>query len=274
MAAFEDAGYYCVDNMPVPLLPKFLELPLRSAPGINGFAFVMDMRASDFLSHFNGVMAEIRENGFRLEVIFLEADEDILVNRYSQTRRIHPVGQQSTLLAGIRAERKEMLSIRTMADQIIDTTHLNVHQLKTKITALARDTGMAGTGLKINVLSFGFKYGIPREADLVMDMRFLKNPYFEPELKKLDGESPQVRQFIFETQTASVFLKKYINLLDFLIPLYEQEGKAYLTLAIGCTGGRHRSVAVARKLFEHLNHSDGATVSISHRDIDRDITTP
>lgn len=270
MAALEDAEFYCVDNMPMALLPKFLELPIQNTPGIKGFAFVMDMRAKDFLSHYTGTMEELRKNGFKPETIFLEADEDVLVNRYSQTRRHHPVDHHKTLIASIRSEKKEMLAIRSTADIIIDTSTLNVHELKAKITALAHKEASVQSQIKINILSFGFKYGLPREADLVMDMRFLKNPYFVPELKDLDGETHGVKNFVLTTEEAVTFFEKCRSLLDFLIPLYEKEGKAYLTIAIGCTGGRHRSVAIARKLFEYLNRKKN-NIAITHRDINRDI---
>lgn len=271
MAALEDAGFYCVDNMPMALLPKFLELPVQDAPAINGFAFVMDMRAKNFLVHYNGIMAELRENGFHPETIFLEADEDVLVNRYSQTRRHHPVEHDKSLITSIRSEKQKMLTIRSTADRIIDTSSLNVHQLKAKITQMTQEGNAIKSGIKIHILSFGFKYGLPREADTVFDMRFLKNPYFDPELKHLDGESKEVKAFILSTKEATAFLSKAISLLDFLIPLYEKEAKAYLTIAIGCTGGRHRSVTIARKLFEHLNQKDNRTINITHRDINRDI---
>ncbi len=271
MAALEDAGFYCVDNMPMALLPKFLELPVQNASELNGLAFVMDMRAKNFLTHYTGIMEEVRESGFYPETIFLEADEDVLVSRYSQTRRHHPVDHDKSLITSIRSEKEKMLTIRSTADRIIDTSSLNVHQLKAKITQMAQEGDAIKSRIKIHILSFGFKYGLPREADTVFDMRFLKNPYFEPDLKHLDGESKEVKAFILTTEEASQFLSKTISLLDFLIPLYQKEGKAYLTIAIGCTGGRHRSVAIARKLFEHLHQKDNA-VNITHRDINRDIT--
>jgi len=270
MAALEDAEFYCVDNMPMALLPKFLELPIQNATGINGYAFVMDMRAGDFLLNYTGIMDDLRENGFHPETLFLQADEDVLVSRYSQTRRHHPVDHHKNLVDSIRSEKTKMLSIRSTADIIIDTSTLNVHELKAKITALAQEETSTQSGIKINILSFGYKYGLPREADLVMDMRFLKNPYFVPELKDLDGESQGVKDFVLTTDEALKFFEKCRSLLDFLIPLYEKEGKAYLTIAIGCTGGRHRSVAIARKLFEYLNHKE-KTVAITHRDINRDL---
>ncbi len=270
MAAFEDADFYCVDNMPMTLLPKFLDLPMQNDPGIKGFAFVMDMRAKDFLLTYSSTIDALNGSGFHLEVLFLEADEDILLKRYSETRRHHPVSHETSLLESIKSEKKKMLSIRRTANVIINTSHYNVHQLKSKILGIIRKKTKINSLMKINVLSFGFKYGIPHDADLVVDMRFLLNPFFVPELKDHDGESNDVKNFIMETDKANIFLKKYLSLIDFLIPLYKKEGKAYLTLGVGCTGGRHRSVVIARKIFEHLNLK-GYKPGIIHRDLDRDI---
>ena len=270
MAAFEDAGFYCVDNMPMYLLPKFLDLPMENDPSINGFAFVMDMRARDFPVKFPSTMELLGEKGHVPEIIYLEADEDTLLKRYSQTRRHHPLSQDSGLMESIRSEKSKMVPMRRLASRIIDTSGMNVHQLKSQILTLAQSTAARKVSLKITVLSFGFKYGIPHDADLVMDMRFLANPYLVPELRHQDGESEAVRQFVLATPETAVFLKKYLDLMDYLIPLYKKEGKAYLTLAVGCTGGRHRSVSIARKLFEHLQ-AQGLEPGIIHRDIDRDI---
>ncbi len=272
MAAFEDAGFYCVDNMPVKLLPKFLDLPMEKETDINGFAFVMDMRAMDFLSEFPGIVNALRAKKQLSEIIFLEADEDTLLKRYSQTRRHHPVSNETGLTSSIRQEKESMLSIRRISHRIIDTSAITVHQLKSQILSITRTDKTETAFLKINILSFGFKYGIPHEADLVMDVRFLNNPFFIPELKNQDGESADVKNFVLSTHEADIFLTKYLSLLDFLIPLYEKEGKAYLTIAVGCTGGRHRSVAIARKCFEHLNGKE-LKPGIIHRDIDRDIKT-
>jgi len=268
--AFEDAGYYCVDNMPMELLPKFLDLPMENDPGIIGFAFVMDIRAIDFLSKFPSIYDSLRQKNHFPEIIFLEADEACLVKRYSQTRRHHPFSQDTSLVKSIRSEKKKMASIRSLAHRIIDTTFHNVHQLKSKILSIAKKDAKKILVMKINILSFGFKYGIPNYADLVIDMRFLSNPYFNPELKNQDGESNDVKKFVLSTNEAEIFLNKYLGLLDYLLPLYKQEGKAYLTIAVGCTGGRHRSVVIARRIFEHLN-TQGYEPGIVHRDIDRDI---
>lgn len=270
MEAFEDAGFYCVDNMPIELLPKFLDLPLESDTEINGFTFVMDIRAKQFLLQFLPILTSLKKKGHLPEIIFLEANENTLLKRYSQTRRHHPAGQDKSLIESIKSEKSIMLPIRKISKRVIDTSEYNVHQLKAEIRKLAEKHSHKPVSMKINLLSFGFKYGIPNDADLVIDMRFLTNPFFVPELKELDGRTKEVKDFVLETIQAKIFLKKYLNLLDYLIPLYTQEGKAYLTIAVGCTGGRHRSVAIAENIFEHLGQR-GFEPGITHRDIDRDI---
>ncbi len=267
--AFEDASFYCVDNMPMELLPKFLDLPLKENPDIKGLAFGMDMRSKDFISNYAPGICTLEGMEISPQTIFLEASVDTLLKRYSQTRRQHPVSGEKSLLDNIKFEKEMMRPIKQTARHIISTTGLNVHQLKAQILDLIHE-GKKVSMTKINILSFGFKYGIPSDADLVMDMRFLANPYFVPELKALDGESEAVRDFVLSNNETKLFLEKYLNLLDYLIPLYKRENKAYLTFAIGCTGGRHRSVAVARSIFEHLNKK-GLNPGMIHRDIDRDV---
>ena len=268
--AFEDASYYCVDNMPIELLPRFLELPMQENPDIKDLAFVMDMRSKNFIAQYPTGISAIEALGVTVEIIFLEADIDTLLKRFSQTRRHHPVTDQKNLLGSIKFEKKRMYSIKHTAHHIIDTTNLNVHELKSKILSLIYDQNSLFCLTKINVVSFGFKYGIPNDADLVMDMRFLANPYFEPALRELDGESKAVKKFVLSNRETKIFLEKYLNFLDYLIPLYKRENKAYLTFAIGCTGGRHRSVAIARNLFEHLKKK-GLNPGLIHRDIDQDL---
>lgn len=272
MAAFEDSGYYCVDNMPMPLLPKFLDLPLQDDPKIKGFAFVMDMREKHFVTHYSIIIDRIQEKGFHPVTIFLDADENTLIKRFSQTRRHHPISHDASLTENIRSEKKEMLTIKNSSNIIIDTSMYNPHKLKAEILSIAMDNtpGTPPVFMKTNIISFGFKYGIPRDADLVVDMRFITNPYFIPSLKNLDGESDGVKKFVLSRSETKAFLDKYITLLDYLHPLYQKEGKAYLTIAVGCTGGRHRSVAIARKIFEHFINN-GIKAGIIHRDIDRDI---
>jgi UPF0042 nucleotide-binding protein len=267
LAAFEDAGFYCVDNMPVALLPKFVELPLESDSEIAGIAFVMDLREKGFLSKYAAVFDELKQSGHRFEIMFLEASEDVLVQRYSTTRRQHPLSHGKGVLEAIAAERKQLDQLRAIADRIIDTSHYTVHELKGTILEIAQKSKKL-IPMRLEVLSFGFKYGVPHNADLVVDVRFLANPYFVPELKPLDGEREEIRRFVLSTAEARQFLTKYLDLLDFLIPLYEKEGKAYLTIAVGCTGGRHRSVTIARQICDHILRS-GRQVEIVHRDIDQ-----
>jgi UPF0042 nucleotide-binding protein len=267
IAAFEDVGFYCVDNMPVALLPKFLDLPVESDPQIAGIAFVMDLREKGFLSKYRSILESLKQEGYHFEILFLEADEQILLQRYSATRRQHPLSQDKGLLDGIRAEREQLKELRSAADQIIDTSHFNAHELKSYILEVARKSKKLGL-MRINVLSFGFKYGIPHEADLIVDVRFLTNPYFIPELKPLDGETQEVKDFILNKPETGIFLEKYFDLLDYLIPLYEKEGKSYLTIAVGCTGGRHRSVTVARRIYVHIKQRC-QQVQIFHRDINQ-----
>ncbi len=267
MAAFEDAGFYCVDNMPVALLPKFLQLPIESNTEIAGIALVMDLREKGFLSKYSRIFESLKKKGYQFEILFLEAKEDILVQRYSTTRRQHPLSQGKSLLEGIRAERQQLEDLRAVSDKIIDTSNYNVHELKSKILEVARKSRKM-VSMRIQIVSFGFKYGVPLDADLIIDVRFLVNPYFVLELKHLDGEDAKIKDFILSHKDTQTFLNKYLDLLDYLIPMYEKEGKAYLTVAIGCTGGRHRSVTIARTIFDHLRKTRNQT-EIVHRNIDQ-----
>ncbi len=266
--AFEDSGFYCVDNMPVDLLPKFLELPVESDTEINGFAFVMDLREKGFPSKCRSVFSYLKETGRDFEIVFLEADEKILLQRFSQTRRNHPLTHDVGLLDGIIEEKQRLADLRNLADNVIDTTSTNVHELKNIITSIARKHILTDL-FKISILSFGFKYGIPQGIDLLMDVRFLANPYFISELKNFSGKDLPVKDFILNNPETTEFMKKYSDMLDYLIPLYKREGKVYLTIAIGCTGGRHRSVAIADELAEHVR-SCSANVIVTHRDMDRE----
>lgn len=267
LAALEDAGFYCVDNMPVALLPKFLALVPESDPEIAGLGFVMDLREKGFIDKYPGIFNSLRKKGYQLNIIFLESDEQTLIQRYSQTRRQHPLAQGRSVSEGIRSESAQLMELRKAACQVINTSRFNVHELKSVIFDIAQKTRKMPT-IAINIMSFGFKYGIPSEADLVVDVRFLTNPYFVPELKSLTGESEKIKEFIMRDPNTSVFFEKYLTLLDWLIPLYKKEGKSYLTIAIGCTGGQHRSVAVAEAIFEHVSGLE-KQVRLTHRDIDQ-----
>jgi len=264
--AFEDSGFYCVDNMPIALLPAFLGLPIQTDAKITGFAFVMDSREKGFLTEYRSILDAIRTDGYDFEIIYLEAAEEILMKRFSETRRQHPLSGEKTLLDGIRYEYNLLHDLRAAAARIIDTSHFNVHELKAFIQNLAWKNKNQST-MRIGILSFGFKYGIPMDANLVMDVRFLANPYFVPDLRDLDGRDPAVRRFVLRNADCHKFLKYYFDMLGFLIPLYVQEGKAYLTIAVGCTGGRHRSVAIATAVYDYLEKF-GYQTGIMHRDID------
>lgn len=265
--ALEDTGFFCVDNLPVVLLPKFLELRMGQYSEISNLALVMDVREKGFVSNYADVLDPLRRKGYEFEIVFLEASEEELLRRYSETRRHHPLaGGEKSLLEGIRTEKEQLKDLRRMADKVVDTSHYNVHDLKSIVfghvlRAIHTDQ------VEVHVMSFGFKFGIPYEADLVVDVRFLANPHFVPELRDLDGRSPQVEGFVKESDDARTFLKKYVDLLDFLIPLYQKEGKSYLTIAVGCTGGRHRSVVVAEEFFRHLKNKIDRT-NLTHRDIE------
>jgi UPF0042 nucleotide-binding protein len=265
LEALEDEGFYCVENMPVDLLPKFLELPTKSAIDTAGLAFVMDIRQIGFLSKYSRVFESLKSKGYQFEILFLEADEKTLLQRFSQTRRQHPVTNAKTLADSIQEEKQELSHLRNAADRIIQTTHYTVHELKAVIRSLVKSSQERIT-TRITVMSFGFKYGPPAYADLVIDVRFLKNPYFITDLRDLDGLSDDIKDFVLNNEQSQIFLDKYNDLLSFLIPLYEKEGKAYLTIAIGCTGGKHRSVVIAEQICKHI-FEIGKQVEISHRDI-------
>jgi len=266
ISAFEDAGFYCVDNMPVALLPKFLELPIESNSEITGLAFVMDLREKSFLYRYSLVFDSLKKKGYQFKILFLEADEETLLKRYSQTRRHHPLSQDKSLLEGIRIEQEQLKELKITADKIIDTSRYTVHDLKSVINNIAQQNKNFAP-MRINILSFGFKYGTPHDASLIMDVRFLANPYFVPELKDFNGKSRDIKNYVLNNNETRRFLKIYLDLLDYLIPLYEKEGKAYLTIAVGCTGGRHRSVTIAEALFDHIK-KPGSQIMVTHRDID------
>jgi UPF0042 nucleotide-binding protein len=267
IAVFEDAGFYCVDNMPVVLLPDFLKLPLANESEMAGLAFVMDLRENGFLLNYKSVFNKLEKQGCRFEIIFLEASEDTLLRRYSQARRHHPLAGGKNLLEAIREEADQLEELRSAADKIIDTSRYTVHELKFTMQEIVKKSAKL-TPMGINITSFGFKHGVPKEADLVVDVRFLANPFFVEELKNLDGTSLPVRDFVMNHVETTQFLEKYLNLIDFLIPLYEKEGKAYLTVAVGCTGGHHRSVVIARSIYDHIQNTRNQ-VKITHRDIDK-----
>jgi RNase adapter protein RapZ len=265
IAALEDAGFYCVDNLPVTLLPKFLNLSMERSSDFTGFAFVMDLRDRGFITKYAQVFSNLLDEGHSIEIIYLEADEKTLLQRFKQTRRPHPLATKKSLLQGIRSEINLLADLRKTADRVIDTTNCTVHELKFLILKIVQKETVL-VPMIIQIISFGFKYGSPFDADLIIDIRFLTNPYFVPELRPLDGTSKRIKSFVLNNPETSLFLQKYLNLLDYLIPLYEKEGKAYLTVAVGCTGGRHRSVVIANFIGEHISKMH-KQFTITHRDI-------
>jgi UPF0042 nucleotide-binding protein len=210
----------------------------------------------------------LKRSGYVFQILFLEADDRTLLQRYSQTRRHHPLSKERSLKESIRTEREQLEELRKAADKTIDTSRCNVHRLKSLIFEIVQRNA-EGRSIHIRILSFGYKYGIPEDADLMMDVRFLANPYFVPELKAMDGERDEIRRFVLKNSAARTFLDKYLDLIDFLLPLYEGEGKAYLTIAIGCTGGRHRSVVISQYVYEHIKKK-GKRIELTHRDINQE----
>lgn len=264
--AFEDLGYYCVDNLPVVLLPGFLRTIAELEEAERRVALVMDVRERTFLEQCQTVFHEVRQGPNTLEVLFLEAGAQTLIQRFSQTRRRHPMATEGGVTAAIAQERHRLTFLRDQATRILDTSVLNVHQLRTKIFALYGGQESLAR-LRLGVVSFGFKHGLPAEADMVFDVRFLPNPFFVPELRDQTGLDATVASYVLAHGESDKFLEMIGALLHFLLPLYRREGKAYLTIGIGCTGGRHRSVCIAEELVQMLREQ-GETVWISHRDID------
>ncbi len=266
MNVLEDLNFYCVDNLPVSLLPKFLELTLQSRE-ISRLATVIDVREREFLKDFPSIFKEIKASRHSVELLYLEASDKVLVRRFSETRRKHLLAPDESPLEGIKRERVLLEDVKQIADKIIDTSDFNVHKLKEVIKC--HIAGLASNEkLVVNFISFGYRYGVPSDVDVMMDVRFLPNPYFIDAFKGSDGREKGVRDFVINNPEANGFLKKFISLLDYLIPLYWKEGKSYLTIAVGCTGGRHRSVAMV-EYFSSAIVSKKCIVRISHRDVDK-----
>lgn len=265
LKAFEDIGFFCIDNLPATLLPRFLELRDQISREVFKIALVMDLRGKDFLTSFPKIFQEVKRKGNIVEILFLEADEEILIRRYSQTRRHHPLGENRTLSMTIRLERKKMEPIKRLATYRLDTSHLNVHQLREEILRLFSKVAQP-VKMTMNLISFGYKYGLPNESDIVMDVRFLPNPFFVTELKEMDGNQKPVIEYVMKWKETKVFLKDFYKLISFLIPQYQKEGKSQLTIAVGCTGGKHRSVTIINALADFLKKQK-LLINVRHRDI-------
>jgi UPF0042 nucleotide-binding protein len=268
LRALEDVGFYCVDNLPVVLLEKLLQLSGHTAGEVSRIAAVVDARDARFLSEAPRIIGELRQLGIPITVLFFDATDESLVRRYSETRRRHPLsGESGTVLDGIAAERTALDGLHAVADEVVDTTNLNVHDLKRLVAR--RFVSGEGAKLGVTVVSFGFRYGIPAHSDLVLDVRFLPNPYFIPELRSRVGTEPAVRDFVLAQPDAQDFLDRLFDFGGFLLPRYKAEGKSYLTIAIGCTGGKHRSVSIAGELARRLEVA-GQSVRLWHRDIEKE----
>jgi RNase adapter protein RapZ len=262
LKAFEDLGYYCVDNLPIELIPRFAELAMQSSE-IRRTALVVDVREGSKLERLPGILKSVRRM-IPTRVVFLEASDAVLLRRFSETRRPHPLGKDEPVKAALKAERRHLGGIRRLADFVIDTTKFNVHELRAHITQRFHDEP-SEKSILVSCLSFGYREGVPEDADLVFDVRFLPNPHFVPEFRPLTGRDPRVAKYIRSFPQTKEFIQRISDLLVYLLPHYIHEGKSYLTIAFGCTGGQHRSVMIAEDVGKRLRHG-GYRVKVEHRD--------
>ena len=265
----EDAGYFCVDNLPISLIGKFAELIYSSTSEISKVALGLDIRSGKTLDELTSTLEKLTMAGYKYEILFLDASDEVLVKRYKETRRNHPLAQEGRIIEGIVQERKKLLFLKKQADYIIDTSSLLTRELKQELDKIFVQN-QDFKNLVITVLSFGFKYGIPNDSDLVFDVRFLPNPYYYEELRALSGNDKEVQDFVMGFEVSHRFLDKLIDMIQFLIPNYVLEGKNQLVISIGCTGGKHRSVTLANRLYERLRENADYAVRIEHRDIEKD----
>ena len=265
----EDMGFFCVDNLPVALLPSFGQIAFDRKVEVNQVAVTVDIRNGDQLQGLTNQLAVLYELGIKYEILFLDADEKTLVKRYKETRRTHPLAREDRIETGIQRERTMVSFIREKADYIIDTTSLLTRELKQELEKIYVNEEHYSNFI-VTILSFGFKYGIPADADLVFDVRFLPNPYYDPELRPLTGNDPAIQQYVTRSGDARIFLDKLEDMLGFLIPHYIDEGKYHLVIGIGCTGGKHRSVTIANGIYKRLKNLP-YSVRIEHRDIENDL---
>jgi len=265
--ALEDLGWYVVDNLPPQMLRPLVELVERAGASLPRIAAVVDVRGRDFFSELQDIIQALR-TGVNVRVVFLDATDAVLVRRFESVRRPHPLQGNGTLLDGIGAERARLAELRESSDIVVDTSDLNIHQLATLITETFAEAGRAG--LRITLLSFGFKYGLPADADLVADARFLPNPFWIPELRHLNGEDPEVAEYVLNQPGAREFIDAYAAALEPVMAGYQRENKRHATIAVGCTGGKHRSVAIVAELAERLAQLPGVAVSVKHRDRGRE----
>ncbi|MCT4632501.1 MAG: RNase adapter RapZ [Firmicutes bacterium] len=264
MKSLEDLGYFCIDNMPPMLIGKFIEL-ISNGSSIKKVALVIDIRGGEFFEDLNLYIELINNAGFKSEIIFLEAKDEVLVKRYKENRRTHPLDPEGRIIDGIRKEREKLKEIREISDRIFDTSDLSLNNFKKEIKSMFIDEVKSGS-LTVSVMSFGFKKGIPIDADMVFDVRFLPNPYYVPSLKELTGNTSEIQEYVMGFEDSRIFFDKVKDMVEFLIPKFENEGKSQVVIAFGCTGGKHRSVTMANKLYDYLVDLKFRTI-VKHRDI-------
>jgi UPF0042 nucleotide-binding protein len=264
----EDMGFFCVDNLPPALIPKFAEISSQSGGKMENIALVIDIRGGELLNDLFPSLNTLIELGFSYEILFMEASDEVLIKRYKESRRMHPLAPEGRVIKGINEERRVLKKIKDRANYVINTSNLTPRQLKEKISRVIGE-GNNANGMIINIISFGFKYGIPMDSDLVFDVRFIPNPYYIDSMRKLNGRDEPVRNYVLSMKETIGFLGKLTDILDFLIPNYIKEGKSQLVIGIGCTGGQHRSVAIADSLYKILIEKKNRVV-IDHRDIEKD----
>jgi RNase adapter protein RapZ len=265
--ALEDEGFFCLDNLPVSLVATFIELVEHSREDIKDVALVMDIRSRDFIKGYDEVFRDMAKAGHTVKIFFFDATDEVLIRRFSETRRRHPALEGASVPEGIRFERDQLAGLRRIATAIIDTSEMNVHRLKEVVISSIKGSEGA-LEMQVNLQSFGFRYGLPLESDLVMDVRFLPNPFFIQALRPYSGLDQGVRDYVFGHKETVVFVERFRDMLEFLLPGYRREGKSYLSVSIGCTGGRHRSVAIAEELYQYFKQKN-INIKITHRDIDK-----
>lgn len=262
----EDAGFYCVDNLPISLVEKFVELVSMPNSEISKVALGLDVRADQSFEDATRVLEQIKQKGYKFEILFMDADVNVLIKRYKETRRVHPLAADGRVEDGVSRERKALENIRRSADYVIDTTNLLTRELKEELDRIFVENGEYNN-LMITVMSFGFKHGIPADADLVFDVRFLPNPFYVDELKHKTGNDREVQEYVMSFAEAECFMEKLIDMIQFLIPNYVKEGKYRLVVAIGCTGGKHRSVTLANELYRRMKDKGNYGLKLYHRDV-------
>ena len=267
LKALEDIGFFCVDNLPIMLLPKFLDLQTGTSSEVSKIALVMDLREKHFLEKHIDILSKLKKKKYNIEILFLDTNNDLLLRRFSETRRMHPLSEGKTILECIELERDKLHELKAMSGNVIDTSHYSVHQLKEHVQRLCLAPGKVKK-LLVNLISFGYRFGLPADADIVMDVRFLPNPYFVSDLREYNGNEKVVEDYVMQWDDTEQFLLNLFKMITFLTPLYEKEGKSYLNIAIGCTGGRHRSVVILNQLAKYFSDRN-YTTNISHRDVDR-----